>query len=194
MMKSFFFLIICNIVSSCIVDIGKNLVNELDEWRDVYEYIPITVSISDITIEEEVFVQLELATTIIDRDIKRYPDSQYPRLKYRIAIFGAVLPSIRINSFYFTCEKDKDTIPCILYYRDKNDFIVIIENFPVVFTNEIREEMLHDRFQIFVECRQSYYNTDKIHINYDIEVGDRRYVKKIKYRRKFYMDWRPKLW
>ena len=189
MKKIVSFIFLCGVLSSCL-DTGLMLVNEEgSSLFDVNEYITIPVTVADTVVEKRVRVSFGLtAGGNGDNDIQKYPDSQYSRLKYRFAVLTPVIPTVRINSFSYTRENDKDTIPCILYYRNKKDEAVIIEKFPAVFTNEIKSDMLSEMFIIFAECSQSYYKTKQIYVNYDIEVGDKRYAKQIHYITKRYWD------
>ena len=141
-------------------------------------------------------------------DIQKYNSSR-PRLKYYFSIPTPVLPTVKINSFSFT-DKKGDTIPSILYYRtvgelleivevggnswEKRDRVVnIIDSLPVIFTDSIKKEKkMAGGFTVFAECSQSYASIKTIYINYDIEVGDKRFVKHIKYKKKWYIDMRPK--
>jgi hypothetical protein len=146
--------------------------------------------------------------------------SSHPRFKYAFSIPTPVLPYIKLNSFSFT-DKDGSTIPCILYYKtdNKNDSVIkyitgtvydlyetiyyntayttfatiinIIDSFPAIFTNDIKSDRM---FEIYAECSQSYRETKLIYVNYDIEIGNKRYIKHVKYESKWHLDIRPKLW
>jgi len=161
------------------VDTGRVLENEKGTSYDVYSYFAVP---------DTVRVQFGLSN---DEDIQKYSSSR-KRLKYRFCIPCPVLPTVKLNSFSFTREKDGDTIPCVLYYRTKGRVVNIIDSLPVIFTDSIEKGKKMVVFEIFAECSQSYAATKTVYINYDIEVGSECFVKQIKYTKKRYWDWRPK--
>ncbi len=176
-------------LSSCQVDISKGLINEEGDFYDVWEYI--TVPNSEFKVSLKFGLNADLS---FDDDIQTYTsDSLYSRLKYRFGIFTSDLPTIKLNSFSFT-NKNGDTIPSILYYRTVDNDVHIIDSLPVTFTNDIKEHMRHKSFQVYAEGSQSYVSTKMVYVNYDIEVGDKYYVKHVKYKGQRFWDWRPKLW
>jgi len=189
MVKTLLFLLCVIFLVFCIscVSIGRDLFNEEGTYTDVYGYFYVPEMVS-ITFEQNVMYNEE--------DIQKY--DSYPlheRFKYRFSIPTPVLPVVKLNSFSFTDRKG-NIIPCILYYKsdDKTDGSVIINiigNLPAVFTNDIKKDMNNRSFVIFAECSQSIRQIETIYVNYDIEVGDTRFVKQIKYRKKIYFDWGP---
>jgi len=215
------FLLLCHILSSC-VDIGRTLESE-NGYSDVSEailipdtLIPVKEFYRDgekIPLSDPYTVSLHfgIPTYLNVDDIQTY-NSNLPRLKYHFSIPCPVLPPVKLNSFSFT-DKKGDTIPCILYYKTRDttnkvvtDIIIngsylvtdgivinIIDSFPAIFTNDIKKEM-SGGFTVFAECSQSYASIKTVYINYDIEVGDKRFVKQCKYTKKWYFDMRPKLW
>lgn len=179
-------------LSSCMVDVGRRIVNEKDSFYDVYDFItvPVLDTVSKISVEFGLN-----PGGMGDDDIQQYSsDSLLPRLRYQFSIPCPVLPNVKLNSFSFTRKKDRDTIPGILYYRTDGRVIHIIDSLPVIFTNEIKKNMKNMTFTIYAESEQSYASTNSIYINYDIEVGNQRFIKKTKYSKKWYSDWRPKIW
>ncbi len=89
-----------------------------------------------------------------------------------------------------TVDKEYDSLSEI-YHKP---IINIIDSFPAIFTNDVKKNMEHRTFEIYAECSQSYRATKLIYVNYDIEIGNKRYVKQVKYESKWRMDWRPKFW
>jgi len=193
MLKILLFLLCILLSIFCIscVSIGRDLVNEEGTYTDVYGYF---------NVPERVRITFEVPDYLYNvENIQNYDsDPLQKRFKYSFCIPTPVLPVVKLNSFSFTDEKG-NIIPCILYYKsdDKTDGSVIINiigNLPAVFTNDIKKEFNVRSFEIFAECSQSFRQTETIYVNYDIEVGDTRFVKQIRYRKKFFFDWRPKLW
>ena len=201
--KNVVFIVLLSCVLSSCVDTGFLLYNEDGKFYDVYE--GITVPILDTVVK----VGLDFAINGMynEEDIQKYSSSR-PRLKYYFSIPTPILPTVKLNSFSFT-DKKGDTIPSILYYRtvgevleivevagnswEKRDRVVnIIDSLPVIFTDSIKKEKKINGFVIFAECSQSYASIKTVYINYDIEVGDKRFVKQCKYTKKRYWDWRPK--
>ena len=163
----------------------ESLVNEEEKQYDIDDYY---------NVPERVRIQFELCIAIGDADIQGYDsDSKNSRLKYRIIIPTPILPIVKLNSFFFT-DKKGNIIPSIIYYRTNNNEAHIIDNLPVIFTNDIKQHMRNEMFQIFVECSQSYNETDFIYINYDVKVGTEHFRKQSKYSKKTFFDWRPKIW
>ncbi len=196
------------LLSSCKVEVGKMLVNEKGTFSDVDEYIIVPDSMFAVKefyhIEKKTYVSIDGEVRVVfglnaggrnDNDIQTYngSDSLYPRIKYHFIIPTPVLPTVKLNAFSFT-DKKGNAIPCILYYRTVDNEVRIIDSLPVVFINEDAENMLFTMFRVYAECCQSYASTKTIYINYDIEVGNKHFVRQIKYRRKNYVDWRPKFW
>lgn len=180
------------ILSSCMVNLGRRVVNAKGSFYDIYEYI--TVPVPDTVSSISVNFGLNPGG-MGDDDIQQYSsDSLLPRLKYQFSIPCPVLPTVKLNSFSFTRKKDNDTIPFVLYYRTDGREVHVIDSLPVVFTNEIKKNLKIVPFEIFAECEQSYASTKKVYIHYDIEVGDKRYVINSKYKKEWYTDWRPKIW
>lgn len=177
-------IVACFVCVSCRVNMIKELVNDENISWDIDDNSKTIYPIA---------LEFGLGD---DEDICKYSnDSLHSRLKYSFFMPCPVLPVVKFNSFTFTREKDKDTIPCIFYYRTDGRKVVMIDSLPAVFTNDIKKEMKIMSFQIFVEAEQSFHETEKVYISYDIEVGDKRIIKKnIRYRRKLYIDWQPRLW
>jgi hypothetical protein len=166
-------------LSSCRADIRKDLVNKESVNWDIddssREYYPISLKFG----------------LVSDDDIRKYTnDSLHTRLKYSFLMPCRELPVVKLNSFSFT--KDNDTIPCSFYYRTDGRKVNIIDSLPAIFTNDVKRNITNRSFEIFAECSQSYYETKTVFINYDIEVGDKRIIKSIQYRRKWFFDFRPK--
>ena len=190
---------------SC-VDTGLSLDNENGTSHDVCDFFVISI------LDTMANVRIDFAINGMynEEDIQKY-SSSHSRLKYYFSVTPH-LPIIKLNSFSFTSEKG-DTIPSVLYYktRDTNNKIVtdiivndsflvvdgtiinIIDSFPAIFTNDIKNEM-KGGFRIFAECSKSYREIKTININYDIEVGNEHFIKQCKYEKKRYWDWRPKIW
>lgn len=180
------------VLTSCMVNIGRRVVNEDGNFYDVDEYI--TVPLNDTVAEVSVEFGLNPGG-MGDDDIQQYSsDSLLPRLKYQFSIPCPVLPTVKLNSFVFLQKKDSDTIPCILYYRTDGREVHVIDSLPAIFTNEIKKNLKIIPFEIFAECEQSYASTKNIYVHYDIEVGDKRYVIHTRYKNEWYTDWRPKIW
>ena len=176
-------------LSSCMVDTGLSLKNRTKTSYDVNEYI--TVSILDTM--RDVHITFGLNVFYNEEDIQsESSDLSYEKLKYHFSIPYPILPIVKLNSFSFT-NKNGDTIPSILYYRTIGRRVHIVDSLPVIFNDDIKrkEEMIVPL--IWVECSQSYASIKTVYINYDIEVGDKRFVKQSKYTKKRYWDWRPKL-
>ena len=208
-MKKIVVILFCYILASCMVEAGRFLENEQGKSYDVSEAIFIPDSLLPVKefyhIEKKdyvplpepytVSVQFGLPIGINEGDIQSYTnDSLCPRLKYSLRILGPVLPLVKLNSFSFTHKKDGDTIPCILYCRIRGREIHIIDSLPAIFTNDVKKELNMSSFIIFAESNQSYAFTEKIYINYDIEVGNKRFIKQAKYSKKTHFDRRPKIW
>ena len=71
----------------------------------------------------------------------------------------------------------------------------IIDTLPIVFTAEMVKELEMVTLTIWAECSQSSKSIKKLlYVNYDIEVGDKQYIKKCQYKKKRYWDIRPKIW
>jgi hypothetical protein len=182
-------------------DVGIILENEEGNISDVYEFATMPKSMfadtefyhiekkTYVPISGDVFLNFGMLSGVNEEDIQTYSNDD-PRLKYHFLVATPVLPTIKLNSFSFTNKKG-ETIPSILYYRTDGRVVHIIDNFPAIFTNDIKKDMRHRSFIIFAECSQSYAATKTIYINYDIEVGNKRFIRKAKYREKWYIDWRP---
>lgn len=203
------------------VDTGFLLYNEEGKFYDVSEVIHnIPKAMFEVTefyhIEKKTYVPISGDVSVDfaignDEDIQKYSsDSLNSRLKYRFIIPTPVLPTIKLNSFSYT-DKNGNIIPSILYYKtegevlgiikvgdiswEETDIIInIIDSLPVIFTNRIKKDMENMTFEIFAECSQSYVSIDTVYINYDIEVGNKRFIKQCKYSKKQYWDRRPKFW
>jgi hypothetical protein len=104
---------------------------------------------------------------------------------YRVS--SPIMPDVKINSFSFIDEKG-DTIPTILYVQLLNKRKILIDTLLKSLTDEVKNETKYDCISIMVESDQSCYNTKLFYVNYDIEVGNKRYLKHIKYRRKWFFD------
>jgi len=175
----YFLIVIFFILCISCVSISRGLVNEEGKWDDIW---------SDYEVPEKVWINAGIAITISNDDIQKYSSAplQDPRLKYRFDVSTPVLPVVKLNSFSYI-DKDGNIIPCILYRRLQG-FIYIIDELPVVFLDDKER----GGCEIFAECSQSYWQTKMIYVNYDIEVGNTRFVKHIKYSKKTFFDWRPK--
>ena len=193
MMRKITFAILCSVLTSCMVDVSNWLANEDGNDYDVNEFFTVPVIMSDSIVEKHLWTTFGLNGSTNDRiDVLKYPDSLGGRVKYQFAIGG--FTTIELNSFSFTRQKDGDTIPSTLYYRNYiTDSRVIIDSLPVIFTKDVKEITLGGTFAIYAECSQAYYVTEQVYVNYDIEVGNRRYVKQVKYSKKRNWDWRPKI-
>jgi len=173
-------------------DVHYSLVNEDGGFSDVSDFFTVPV-ISDSIVEISMNTYFDLNGPVSDSDILKYPDSIHRRLKYRFAIGDPFFPPIRLNSFSFTRQKNGDTNSSTLYYNYKTDRKVIIDCLPFIFTDvEVTRGGL---LEIYAECSQSYYAyaSEQLYVNYDIEVGNKRYVKQVRYSKKRYWDWRPKI-
>jgi len=118
-------------------------------------------------------------------------DSLDSRFKYQFEIVSPNLPIIKLNNFILTRNNKRDTIPFILYYiSDYKSKATLIDTMP--FCNDSLQGK-RDVFKIIVESSESYHQTKKVYISYDIEIGKERIVRKnIEYRRRWEVDCRPK--
>lgn len=191
MYKMIIFIIISCVFYSC-VDTGLILLNEMDKNYDVYEAVPIPGIDTSMTTCKTAGVEFGFNVIYNEGDIQQYstPD---PRMKYYLQVLAPTEPTVKLNSFSFT-DAHGDTIPSVLYYRTKNRMVNIIDTLPVVFTAEIVKRQGMATLTIWAECSQSYKSIKVINVNYDIEVGDKQYIKKCQYKKKRYWDIRPKLW
>lgn len=186
MRKIIVFLTLAIIMSSC-VGIGFELVNEKGMCYD--KNGDVTVLICD-TLHDKVWLDFRIES---DDDIGKYNSSRR-RLKYGFTILYPILPNVELNSFSYT-TKSGDTLPSILYYRTDGKVAHVIEKLPMVFTNDIHKRKMKLRpFCIYAECSQSYASIRTVYINYDITVGDKHFAGTSKYRKKLYLDVRPKFY
>lgn len=190
--KMIVFIIISCVFCSC-VDTGLILLNEMDKNYDVYEAVPIPGIDTSMTTCETAGIEFGFNVIYNEGDIQQY-SSPDPRLKYRFTVLAPTEPTVKLNSFSFT-DAHGDTIPSVLYYRTKNRVVNIIDTLPIVFTAEMVKELEMVTLTIWAECSQSSKSIKKLlYVNYDIEVGDKQYIKKCQYKKKRYWDIRPKLW
>lgn len=201
-----YFVLLC-IFASCRLDLSSWLVNENDDIYDVSESIDLPDSLFDVTefyhIEKKTYVPIPgyvcpefglNVTASNEKDILTYTsDSLHKRLKYNFSIPTPVLPRVTLNYFSFT-DEEGNLIPSVIYYNTINDEIHIIDKLPIIFTHKDEQNMRSRMFNIYVEGSQSYASTNVVYVNYDIEVGNKRYIKHVKYSRNKYYDWRPKFW
>ncbi len=218
MKKIVVFILVCMVASSCI-GIGRVLVNADKDFVDVSEKVEVPVSQLPVnyfysykdekeTISDPYRVRVEFGVTSKNVDILTY-DSKHPRFNYYFEFPCPILPTIKFNSFSFT-DKNGDTIPCVLYYKTDDTLhmirkriidslyvetyrqvINIIDSFPIVFTNDIKYNAV---FGIYAECSKSERELKEIVVNYDVEVGSKRYIKHVTYKKKTFFDFRPKIW
>lgn len=191
MYKMIFFFIISCVLCSC-VSTGLGLVNKMHDTYDVYEAVPIPGIDTSMTTRKTASVGFGINFLYNEEDIQQY-SSPDPRLKYYFEVLAPTEPTVKLNSFSFT-DANGDTIPSVLYYRTQNRVVNIIDTLPVVFTAEMVKEQEMATLTIWAECSQSYKSIKVINVNYDIEVGDKQYIKKCRYKKKRYWDIRPKLW
>ena len=173
----FIALIILFSISSRIAGVGKELINEEALSYDISDYF---------TVPDSTFIKFGLSNV---ENIKQYnSDKSRPRLKYSFCITCPVSLKIKLNSLSITNEKDGESIPYILYYKTniKDKDVHIIDNLPVIFTNEIEKDI---PFEIIVESSQSYNVTKTVYINYDIEIGNKHFIKQIRYNKAFCIKW-----
>lgn len=191
MYKMIFFFIISCVLCSC-VSTELGLVNKMHDTYDVYEAVPIPGIDTSGTTRKTATVKFGINFLYNEEDIQQY-SSPDPRMKYYLQVLAPTEPTVKLNSFSFT-DAHGDTIPSVLYYRTKNRMVNIIDTLPVVFTAEMVKEQEMATLTIWAECSQSYKSIKVINVNYDIEVGDKQYIKKCRYKKKRYWDIRPKLW
>jgi hypothetical protein len=124
-------------------------------------------------------------------------DSLKARLFYRFSIPKKV-STVKLNSFSFTRNKNKDTIPYALYYRGisadscKGYIITDVDSLPF-YLNEEEKKQFKGAVSIIIECSEIYVKINNIYISYDIEIDDEHIIKNnIKYKRRLYFDCRPK--
>lgn len=129
----------------------------------------------------------------VREDLYKYKnDSLHPRLKFIFGISAPKLPLIKLNSFSFTQEKNKDTIPMKLYYESAYIVPISIDSLPIIIEIDSVNRK-HLGFRIVSECNETYNETKKIYINYDIEIGNERIVRKnIEYKRRLQIDCQPR--
>lgn len=187
--KMIVFIIISCVFCSC-VDTGLILLNEMDKNYDVYEAVPIPGIDTSMTTCETAGVEFGINVIYNEEDIQQY-SSPDPRLKYYFEVLAPTKPTVKLNSFSFT-GANGDTIPSILYYRTQNRMVNIIDTLPVIFTDEMVKKLDMSPLIIWAECSQSYKSIKIVNVNYNIEVGDKQYIKKCQYKKKRYWDIRPK--
>ena len=189
--KLFFFLILSCFLCSC-VSIGLDLYNENNDIYDVNEVVPIPGIDTSMTARKIAYVEFGFNVFYNEEDIQRY-GSTYPRLKYFLQVLAPTVPTVKLNSFSFT-DANGDTIPSVLYYRTQNRVVNIIDTLPIVFTDDMVKKLEMVTLTIWAECSQSGKSIKrKLYVNYDIEVGDKHYIKNIKYTKKLVWDIRPKI-
>ena len=191
MYKMIIFIIISCVLCSCVTT-GLELVNGKNDTYDVCEAVPIHGIDTSKTTRKTASVEFGINFLYNEEDIQQY-SSPDPRMKYYLQVLAPTEPTVKLNSFSFT-DAHGDTIPSVLYYRTKNRMVNIIDTLPVVFTAEMVKEQEMATLTIWAECSQSYKSIKVINVNYDIEVGDKQYIKKCRYKKKRYWDIRPKLW
>lgn len=135
-------------------------------------------------------LEFKIATT--QRDFYS-TDTLYPRLLYEFEVHTSSFPAIKLNSFSFSRKKDGvEPIPYRAYMYSYQLHTYTPLDIPYAIPDSLHGES--GSIVIVIESSESYYQTKKLYVNYDIEVGDLYIVKKnIKYRRRLYFDWRPKL-
>lgn len=124
----------------------------------------------------------------VRKDAYKYKtDSLNPRLKYIFEILAPKLPPIKLNAITFTRKIDRDTIPLKLYYDTAYLKQAAINDLPFIIIKD------HSGIKIIAESSESYYQTKKIYISYDIEIGEERIIRKnIEYKRKLQVDCQPR--
>ena len=178
-----------SILSSCVV---------YNEWHseegyifDVGDFLYIFDSESNDSIKElEVYFSLyNCSHGIKSKEAKSSPRtlsySFHISSSYRVS--SPIMPDVKINSFSFT-DKKGDTIPTVLYVKLLNKRKILIDTLLNSLTDEVKNETKYDCIHIIAESEQSCYNTKLFYVNYDIEVGNKRYLKQIKYKRKWFFD------
>ncbi len=115
-----------------------------------------------------------------DENYGKYSDT-LDRLKYIFSIPCPELPLVKLNSFTFTRQKDKDTIPTIFYVWGGKGETLLIDSLPVSFDNKIKEKI--QSFSIIAESNAPFRDIDSVYINYNIQVGKDTIIKSIFYKR-----------
>lgn len=188
--KSLVYIILSCILNSC-VWVGFALENK-NQGPDVREAVPIPNSETTDTAFKTATVEFSFNYIYNEKDILQY-DSPEPRLKYFFNIIAPVEPTVKLNSFSFTNARG-DTIPSILYYRTKHRKVNIIDSLPIMFTADLVTELKMSTLTIWAECSKSEKEVNILFVNYDIMVGDKHYVKSIKYKKKLVGEIRPQIW
>ena len=167
--------------SGCVMcDIYKDLDNKTHD----YDYCNITDK------NRNFLLQFEISTR--NQDVFS-SNTSYPRLLYVFGVHTPKLPFIRLNSFSFSKGKNgADTIPFRAYMYTYQQRTPIPIDIPFTLPDSLQGKSAS--LEIVMESSESYYETKKLYVSYDIEVDTLRIIKKdIKYKRRWYCDCRPKL-
>lgn len=165
------------LLNSCDYNSTRPLLNSNGDNYDVFE--------NNINVPEPVSLEFGLSSW---PSVHQGLDSCL-LFQYSFCFPCSLLPTIRLNSFSFTI--DKDTIPFILYYRIDGDRVEFIEKLPILFDNTVKKKLHNVPFEIVAESNEKYDNIEGVFVSYDIEVGTKRYVKRIEYKSKIKYDFRP---
>jgi len=129
----------------------------------------------------------EIGAIDVGKEIKKYnSDTSKPRLAYTFAFLAPTIPDIKIHSFSFT-RLNGDVIPSVLYYKCLEG-VEIIDSFPTILSENTLKKRNSNGLYMVAECSESFNKTNKVYINFDMEVGGVRVDTSILYTTKWYID------
>ena len=142
--------------SGCVMcDIYKNLDNKTHD----YDYCNVTDK------DHNFFLQFEITTR--NQDVFS-SNISYPRLLYVFGVHTPKLPFIRLNSFSFSKGKNgADTIPFRAYMYTYQQRTPIPIDIPFTLPDSLQGKSAS--LEIVMESSESYHETKKLYVSYDIE-------------------------